>query len=101
LTDSPFKPLRFGFDVAGRGLIPFAFGQLQQFGGVRNALAGAVDFVDRSAQSRAFAPEFLCTFRVRPDRRLFKLASDLFQSFFFLVVLKETPEERRSALPYP
>jgi hypothetical protein len=45
----------------------------------------------------ALLAQLLRFLRILPDRRILKLQAYLFQPLLFAVVLKETPEESRSA----
>jgi hypothetical protein len=92
-----FESLRVGVDVTRGGFVAFALRELEQLGGVRYALGGAVDLGRVGGQLGAFAPQLLRPLGLRPDGRVFELAADLFQAFFLVVVLKETPVRRRYA----
>jgi hypothetical protein len=85
-------------NVQRGGLIAFAFRQIEQLGGFRNAFGRTVELLDRDSQARALAPKLLGTVLVRPDGRILQLTRDFLEALLFLIVLKETPEERRCAL---
>jgi hypothetical protein len=92
-----FEPLRIGVNVASGCFVALALRELEQLGGVRYALRGAVDLDRVGGQLRPFAPQLLRSLGLRPDGRVFQLATDLFQALFLIVVLKETPVRRRYA----
>jgi hypothetical protein len=91
------KSLRVGIDVASGGFVALTLRELEQLGGVRYAFSGAVDLARVGGQLGPFAPQLLRPLGLRPDGRVFELAADLFQAFFLVVVLKETPVRRRYA----
>ncbi len=70
-----FQALRVALDVARGSLVASRFRELQQLGGLGDALGGAVDLADVGGQAGAFAPELLRARRVRPDGRIFELAA--------------------------
>jgi hypothetical protein len=84
-------------DIARRGFVVLALGQVKQLGGLGDALGGPIDFVDVRRQPRPLPSEFLRALLVRPDRRVLELAPYLLEAFFFRVVLKETPVRSRFA----
>lgn len=51
-----FEALRVGVDVASGGFIALALSKLQQLGGVRNALGGALNLAGVGTQTSALAP---------------------------------------------
>jgi hypothetical protein len=87
----------FGLDIASRRLVVLTLCQLEQLGGIGNSLRRPVNLLYRCSEPCTFAAQLLRTLLVRPDGRLFELAPDLLQPFFFLVVLKGTPEGKRYA----
>jgi hypothetical protein len=80
-----FESLRIGIDVARRSFVALAL------------RGGTVDLDRVGGQLRPFAPQLLRSLGLRPDGRVFQLATNLFQSLFLIVVLKETPVRRRCA----
>ena len=74
-----------------------ASASLQQFAGIGQRCARAVELLQVGAQPRALATQFLRPLRLVPDIRQFELADDFFQPLFLGVVVKETPEARRCA----
>src|SRR5262250_1303916 len=57
VTHLRLQALCVALDVARRGLIALAGGELEQLAGLADALGGPVDLADLCAQSGAFAPE--------------------------------------------
>jgi len=51
-TDIRLERLRLGLDVLRSRFIVLAFGQLQQFAGIGDALGGLVDFLDGGRETR-------------------------------------------------
>jgi hypothetical protein len=97
LAHFSFQTLRLALDIAGRGLITFRFREVEQFAGLSDTAAGTVDDLQLGGQTRTLLAQLLRLRGILPDRRVLKLQSYLFQPLFFSVVLKETPEESRSA----
>jgi hypothetical protein len=92
-----FESLRVSVDVARGRFVALALRELEQLRGIRNALGSAVDFPRVGGQLGPFASQLLRPLGLCPDGRVFELAADLFQAFFLVVVLKETPVRRRYA----
>jgi hypothetical protein len=92
-----FEPLRVALDVARRGFIVLGLGELQQLGGLGEALGGAIDLTDVAREARTLAPEFLRARRIRPYARLLQLARYFLEALLLAVVLKETPVGSRCA----
>jgi hypothetical protein len=78
-------------DVPRGRFVLFAFGEIQQLGGIRDGLGGAIQLTELGGQLGAFAPELLSLVGVLPDGGIFQLAIDLLEALFPGVVLKETP----------
>jgi len=97
LAHAGFELRNLLLDVADRGGIVLGFGQLQQFGGIRQRRTGGVELFEIGAQPRAFAPQLLRPLGVVPDILLLQFTDDFFQTLFLGVVVKETPEARRCA----
>jgi hypothetical protein len=85
------------FDVARRGFVVLALGQLEQLARVADGGVGAIELLELRAQARAFAPEFLRPVRCAPDLRVLQFARDFLEPLLLAVVLKETPSRRRRA----
>jgi len=66
------------FDLARRGLVVFALGQLEQLRGIADGAAGAIEFAQFADQPRAFAPELLGALGCAPDGGVLQLAADFF-----------------------
>jgi predicted membrane metal-binding protein len=96
-ADLLLQPRGVLLDIARRGFIAFALGQLEQLGGVIDALGGAIDVRQVGREACPFLAELLRAIRLRPDRRILELPSYLLQALFLAIVLKETPEARRYA----
>jgi hypothetical protein len=91
------KALRVALDVARRSLIILRLGELQQLGGVADALGGAIDLPDITAQACALASEFLRAGRIGPYEGVLQLARYFLEALLLEIVLKETPVARRCA----
>jgi hypothetical protein len=59
--------------------------------------AGSIELLELGRQARAFASKFLGTPGIAPNGGFLELATDLFETFFLAVVLKETPSRRSNA----
>jgi hypothetical protein len=92
-----FELARVVFDVARRGFVVLALGELEKFGGIADALGGPVDLPDVGGESRPLPSQLLRPLLVRPDRGVLQLAPYLLEAFFLRVVLKETPVRSRFA----
>jgi hypothetical protein len=88
---------RVRFDIARRGLVVLALGQIEQLGGIGDTLGRPIDFTDVRGQPRPLPSELLSALLVRPDRGVLQLAPYLLEAFFLEVVLKETPVRSRFA----
>jgi hypothetical protein len=86
-----FQMLSLALDVGRCRRVTLAGGELEQLGRLADTGGGAVDFLDVSAQARAFAPELLGARGIRPDGRILQLARNLFEPLALAIVLKETP----------
>jgi hypothetical protein len=92
-----FESLRVVVNISRGRLVSLAFREFEEFRCVRDTLGGTVDFASIGGQFRAFASQFLRPLGLRPDGRILELTADLFEAFFLIVVLKETPVRRRCA----
>lgn len=97
MAHHPFEAAGVPLDIAGRGLIAFALGELQQLGGFLDSGGCALDLLDVAAQARALATELLGALLVGPYGGIFQLAGYLFEALLLLIVLKETPVRSRYA----
>jgi hypothetical protein len=91
------ESLRVRLDDACGGLVVLALSQLQELGGISDSLAGAIDLLYGRGETRALATQLLRPLLVRPDGWILELAGDFLEPLLLLVVLKETPEEKRYA----
>ena len=92
------KALRVALDVARGSLIVLRLGELQQLGGVADALGGAIDLPDITAQACALASEFLRAGGIGPYEGVLQLARYFLEALLLEIVIKETPVARRYAL---
>ena len=90
-SDFGLEALGVFVDVAGGGLVTFAFGEIEELGGVGDSLGGAVELFGVGGQPRSLASELLRALGFGPDGGVFELAAYLFETFLLEVVLKETP----------
>jgi hypothetical protein len=86
-----FEAGSVALDVLRRGFIVLTLGELEQLRRIGDGLAGAVELPELGSQLGAFAPQLLRLVRLLPDGGVFELATDLFETFLLVVVLKETP----------
>jgi hypothetical protein len=91
LAHAGFEPIGVLLDFGGGGFVILAFGELEQLGGVGDALGGAVDFLELGGELGAFAAQLPGLVRVLPDGGIFQLEAYFFEPFLLGVVLKETP----------
>jgi hypothetical protein len=91
------EPAGVTLEVARRGFIVLALGQLEQLRRIADRRVGAVELVEFLGQARALAPELLGALGRAPDGRMLEFAAYFFESFLLAVVLKETPSRRRHA----
>ena len=80
--------MRDGHD---RSLVAFGRRQFQQFVGVVQAVADAVQAFHELAEARALAAQILRALRVVPDVGAFQFAAYFFQTFALGRVVKDTP----------
>jgi hypothetical protein len=90
-----FQCVGFLFDIARRGFVVLALGELEQLGRVADGGVGTIEFLEFCRQPRTLFPELLGTLGRAPDGRVFEFAAYFFEAFFLAVVLKETPSRRR------
>jgi hypothetical protein len=91
LAHAGLEPIGVLLDFSGGGFVVLAFGELEQLGGVGDALGRAVDLIELGGKLGALAAELSCLVRVLPDGRVFQLAGYFLETFLLGVVLKETP----------
>jgi hypothetical protein len=91
VTDLGFEGGRFALDVARRGFVVLAIGELEQLVGIRDGFRGVVELGELGAQPCALAAQLLGLVGLVPDGGVFELAADFLQPLFLAVVLKETP----------
>jgi hypothetical protein len=91
LAHAGFEAVGVFLDFGGSGFVVLAFSEIEQLGGVGDALGGAVDFLELGGELGAFAAQLPCLVGVLPDGGLFQLAAYFFEPFLLGVVLKETP----------
>jgi hypothetical protein len=91
LAHAPFEARGVFLDLRSHGLVVLAFGELEQFLGVGDGFGGAIQLFQLGGELGAFAAELPGLVRVLPDGRVFQLERYLFEAFFLVVVLKETP----------
>ena len=93
LADAVLETDGILLDVGGSRLVVLALGEVEQLDGVGDGLAGAIQLFELGGELGALAAELTGLVRILPDGRVFQLARYLFEAFFLVVVLKETPEE--------
>jgi hypothetical protein len=86
-----FESRGVALDVLCGRFVLFAFGELEELGGIRDRLGGTIQLAKLGGQLGAFAPELLGLLGVLPDSGILQLAIDLLQALLLAVVLKETP----------
>jgi hypothetical protein len=91
LAHAAFEARRVTLDVFRGAFVVLALGELEQLRGVGDGLCGAIQLLELRGELRALAAELTCLVGVLPDGRIFQLANYLFEAFFLVVVLKETP----------
>ena len=91
IAHAAFEAHGIALDVGCGSLVLLTFGELEELCGIGDGLGGAIELGKLAAQLRALAPQLLSLVGLLPDRRVFQLAIDLFETFFLRVVLKETP----------
>jgi hypothetical protein len=91
LAHAGFETVGVFLDFSGGGFVVLALSELEQLGGVGDALGGAVDFLQLGGELGAFAAELPGLVGVLPDGGVFQLAGYFFEPFLLGVVLKETP----------
>jgi hypothetical protein len=84
-------------DLPGSSCIVLAFGKLQKLAGIAQPGGGAIDLLQLAGQTRAFAAQLLGAVGRVPDAGLLEFAAYFFETFFFAIVLKETPSRRPRA----
>jgi hypothetical protein len=85
-------------DVVGHGSIGLGLGQVEQFAALRQRAVGVVQRRQQVFEPGLLAAQFLRARGVVPDRGVFQLGIDFGQALLALVVLKDSPAARRSAL---
>jgi hypothetical protein len=91
IAHATFEARGIALDVLRSGLVLLAFGELEELGSIGDGRGRAIELGELGAQLGALAPQLLRLVRLLPDRRIFQLAADLFESLFLVVVFKETP----------
>jgi hypothetical protein len=91
IAHAALEPHGIALDILSSGFVLFAFSQLEELGSIRDRLRCAIELSELGAQLGALAPELLRLVGLLPDRGVFQLTVDLFEPFFLVVVLKETP----------
>ena len=89
--DLAFDPVHVLLDRAHHGLVRVGLGQLEQFAGLVQADAQAVEGADHCLELGAFAAQFLRALRLVPDGGVFELAQDFGQALGAALVVKDTP----------
>jgi hypothetical protein len=91
------KLVLLALDIAGGGHVVLALGEIKQFQRIAQPRGRAIELGELGAQPCAFAPQFLGTLGVAPDRRLFQLAGDFLEALVLAIVFKGTPSGMRRA----
>ena len=91
LAHALFETVGVFLDCSGSRFVVLALGEIEELGRVGNRLRGAVELIELRGKLDAFAAELAGLLGILPDRRIFQLASYLFEAFLLDVVLKETP----------
>jgi hypothetical protein len=73
------------------GIVAFVGGQLQQFTGVVEPVADAVQAFHEVGEARPLATQILRALRIVPDVRVFQFAGYFFETFALDRVVKDTP----------
>jgi hypothetical protein len=97
LAHLALEPSDIALDFPRGGFIVLELGQLEQLCRVAQSVTGAIELIELAGQAGALAAELLGALRLAPDRRILKLAIDLFETFPLAVVLKETPSRSATA----
>ena len=92
---------RIPLDLGQAGRVVLGDDEFEQFAGIGDTAADAVEVAECRIEFRAFPAEFLRALRRIPDPRVAQLPVQLLESLAFAVVLKGTPSARRGAGPVP